>query len=150
MTLGECINKYLNDHNMSMRQFAAKAGVSHTYISYLISGRTGRGDAPAPTFEKYRDFARAMGMDVNELIALVDDTIALKETESHGKWMATKDSVKLTDEEFELIAAWRKANIEDKQTAAFALRKYGMPVPMGDSGSNSALLNAFIETVGLA
>lgn len=76
MTLGECINNYLNEHNMSMRTFAAAAGVSHTYISYIINGKTSRGDVPVPSIDKYRSIAKAMGIDVNELIAMVDDNIA--------------------------------------------------------------------------
>lgn len=75
MTLGECINNFLNEHNMSMRTFAAKSGVSHTYISYIINGKTASGETPAPTIDKYRAFANTMGMDVNDLIALVDDRI---------------------------------------------------------------------------
>lgn len=73
MTLGECINDYLNEHNMSMRKFAQLAGVTHAYISNIVNGKTSRGKEPAPTITVYRGIANAMGIDVNTLISMVDD-----------------------------------------------------------------------------
>lgn len=119
MNLGECINQYLIEHDMSMRAFAAKAGVSHAYVSYIVNNKSSVGKTPAPTITKYRAFAKAMDMDVNDLIAMVDDRIQL----------GNATPVTLTDEESVLVLAWRMAKLEDKQTAAFALRKYGMAVP---------------------
>ena len=72
MTLGEYINQYLIEHDMSMRKFAALAGVSHSYISNIVNERTARGDNPAPTMKTYKGIAKAMGMDVNELIYRVE------------------------------------------------------------------------------
>ena len=119
MTLGECINRYIIEHNMSMRQFAMKSGVSHAYVSYIVNGKSSVGKVPAPTITKYRAFAKAMDMDVNDLIAMVDDKIQL----------GNATPISLTEEESVLIFAWRIASLEDRQTAAFALRKYGMAVP---------------------
>lgn len=76
MTLGEYLNNYLNEHNMSMREFAKRCGISHTYISYIINGKTSRGTEPVPTIEKYRKIAAGMNMDVNTLLAEIDDNIA--------------------------------------------------------------------------
>lgn len=84
MTLGECINQYLTEKNMSMRTFAALAGVSHSYVSYIVNGKTSRGDQPVPTIDKYRAFAKAMGIDVNQLIAMVDDSIGWAEKSQPG------------------------------------------------------------------
>jgi transcriptional regulator with XRE-family HTH domain len=43
MTLGEYVNNYINEHDMSIRKFASLAGVSHSYISNIINGKTARG-----------------------------------------------------------------------------------------------------------
>ena len=76
MTLGECINNYLNEHKMSMRKFATLSGVSHAYISNIVNGKTSRGNSPVPSIDVYRGVAKAMGIDVQTLIAMVDDEIA--------------------------------------------------------------------------
>ena len=76
MILGECINNYINAHNLSMRKFASLSGVSHAYISNIVNGKTSRGNNPVPSINVYRGVAKAMGIDVNTLISLVDDEIA--------------------------------------------------------------------------
>lgn len=79
MTLGEYINNYLIEHDMSIREFARLADISHTYVSYIVNGKTGRGTKPVLTIDKYKKIARAMNMDVNDLLAAVDVDIAIKE-----------------------------------------------------------------------
>ena len=79
MTLGEYINNYLIEHDMSIREFARLADISHTYVSYIVNGKTGRGTKPVLTIDKYKKIARAMNMDVNDLLATVDVDIAIKE-----------------------------------------------------------------------
>ena len=79
MTLGEYINNYLIEHDMSIREFARLADISHTYVSYIVNGKTGRGTKPVLTIDKYKKIARAMNMDVNNLLAAVDVDIAIKE-----------------------------------------------------------------------
>ena len=72
MTLGEYINNYITEHDMSIRKFAALAGVSHSYISNIINQKTARGNNPAPTIHVYRGLAKAMGISVEELIYRVE------------------------------------------------------------------------------
>lgn len=76
MTLGECINNYINEHDLSMRKFATLSGVSHAYISNIVNEKTSRGNAPVPSIDVYRGVAKAMGIDVETLISMVDDKIA--------------------------------------------------------------------------
>lgn len=114
MTLGECINSFLQEHDMSMRTFASRAGMSHTYISYIINGKTARGDAPVPTIDKYRQIANAMGIDVNELISKVDDDIA---------WGSNPPSPVLSSSEAELVADYRDASEEIREEAAGMLHR---------------------------
>lgn len=79
MTLGECINNYLDEHDMSMRKFAALAGVSHAYISNIVNGKTSRGNEPIPTLKVYKGIAKAMGIEVNELLSTIDGKITFGE-----------------------------------------------------------------------
>ena len=83
MTLGEYINNYLIEHDMSIREFARLADISHTYVSYIVNGKTGRGTKPVLTIDKYKKIARAMNMDVNDLLAAVDVDIAIKEPDDN-------------------------------------------------------------------
>ena len=79
MTLGECINNYLDEHDISMRKFAALAGVSHAYISNIVNGKTSRGNDPVPTLKVYKGIAKAMGIEVNELLSTIDGKITFGE-----------------------------------------------------------------------
>lgn len=111
MKLGECINNYLNEHEMSMRKFATLAGVSHAYISYLINGKTSKGDVPVPTINVYRGIAKAMGIDVNTLISMVDDEIAWK--------------TPVTPPDIEVLQQnWEKLSADDKAMISFIASKY--------------------------
>ena len=60
MTLGQCINQYLIEHDISMRKFAADAELSHTYISNIINGKTSRGNKPSLTLPIYRKIAKLL------------------------------------------------------------------------------------------
>lgn len=84
MTLGEYINNYLIEHDMSIREFARLADISHTYVSYIVNGKTGRGTKPVLTIDKYKKIARAMNMDVHDLLSTVDAVdISLKEPDDN-------------------------------------------------------------------
>lgn len=77
MTLGDVISQYRSQHQMSMDKFSELSGISKAYISMLEKNRTQRGDEPSPSIETYRNVARAIGMDVDELIRMVDGKIAI-------------------------------------------------------------------------
>ena len=77
MTLGEVISNYRKTHSMSMDKFAEASGLSKAYISILERNRTTRGSVPVPSIDTFRAVAKAVGMDVDELIRAVDDKIRL-------------------------------------------------------------------------
>ena len=82
-----------------------------------------------------------MGMDVNQFLREVDVDVewgSAAEADEFGDEQATRDSMALSEEEIQLVLAWRKASIEDRQTAAFALRHYGMAVPTGGDRADGA------------
>lgn len=77
MKLGELIVKYREDHGMSLRAFSRACGISPTYLSMLEKGVNGRGSVPVPSVETYKSIARAMGMDVDQLVRTVEDNVDL-------------------------------------------------------------------------
>ena len=77
MNLGDVIARYREQHQMSMDKFSEISGISKAYISMLEKNQTQRGDEPSPSIDMYRNVAKAIGMDVDELIRTVDGKIAL-------------------------------------------------------------------------
>lgn len=82
MTLGDIISEYRKNTGMSMERFAETAGISKAYVSMLERNRTQRGDEPSPSIETYRSVARAIGLDVDELIRKVDGKVSIKDSVS--------------------------------------------------------------------
>ena len=77
MTLGDIISQYRREHAMSMDKFSKMSGISKAYISMLEKNRTQRGEEPAPSIEMYRNVANAIGVDVDELVRMVDGKVLL-------------------------------------------------------------------------
>lgn len=51
MKIGEYIKKYIDEHEISQRQFAEKAGVTGGYINMLIKGKNpGTGKPVTPSY----------------------------------------------------------------------------------------------------
>ena len=62
---------------MSIDKFSKMSGISKAYISMLEKNRTQRGEEPAPSIEMYRNVADAIGVDVDELVRMVDGKVLL-------------------------------------------------------------------------
>lgn len=130
MKLGEFINSYLNEHDMSMRQFGEKCGLSHQTISYIINDRLPSGKSPNITFNTAKRIANAMGLDVDDLASDVDFNFA---------WGKTRNkNTLLTSEEETLLEAWNRASKDDKFAVYAILRKYGMTQPLGENTTVSS------------
>ncbi|MGB9808654.1 MAG: helix-turn-helix domain-containing protein [Caldanaerobacter sp.] len=69
MKLGELIKKFREENKMSLREFAKKAGLSHSYINNLENGIDPRsGKEVMPTIETLKKIAQAMNMELNDLL----------------------------------------------------------------------------------
>lgn len=77
MTLGDIIAEYRKEHQMSMDKFADISKISKGYISMLERNQTQRGEEPSPSYEMYKNVAKTIGMDVDELIRKVEGKISL-------------------------------------------------------------------------
>ena len=74
MTIGEYIKQYLEEHEISQRQFARSTGLSTTYINMLINGiNSSTGKPMMPSYPNIAKIAKCMGMSVDALINSVDD-----------------------------------------------------------------------------
>ena len=74
MFLGEIIKKYRNENQISMRDFAKRCNLSHTYIAALeknIDSRTGK--PIAPTLDTVKHIAIAMNISIDELLKILND-----------------------------------------------------------------------------
>lgn len=89
MTLGELILNYRNSFNpkMSLRAFAEKCGLSHTYISALeknIDPRTGK--PIAPTLDTVKFVSKGMDIPIEEILRILDDEQEFKIKEEAPKY----------------------------------------------------------------
>ena len=74
MTLGEFIQRYRSEHDISQRQFAHICGLSHSYISMIERGVNPRSDKPiVPTIGQMKKLADGMGTTMMELFEQIDD-----------------------------------------------------------------------------
>lgn len=72
MTINEIIKQYRKDNNLSLRAFAEKANLSHSYISALekVDPRTNK--PIAPTYEVLKQLSKAMGKEIQDLVNVLD------------------------------------------------------------------------------
>jgi transcriptional regulator with XRE-family HTH domain len=83
MKLGELIKKFREENKMSLREFAKKAGLSHSYINNLENGIDPRsGKEVMPTIETLKKIAQAMNMELNDLLK----QIGYIEAEKSREW----------------------------------------------------------------
>lgn len=112
MTLGELIKKYRAEHDLSLRDFAKKSGISNSYLSMIETGRKPSSGRPiVPTLTKLNQLADAMEMRVDDLVLLIDDTIVdLRNNDSE-----------LTYEERHFLELYRLADKRTKRLIQYAL-----------------------------
>lgn len=74
MNLSDFISNYIEEHGLSRRAFAARCGVSHAYISFLVKGENPKtGEPITPQLGRLKLIAAGMGMTLEELFRSVDD-----------------------------------------------------------------------------
>ena len=120
MSTVEKIKAELKAKKIPVSRMERDLGYGNGYISQLK-----KGTVPA---DRLQAIANYLG---KPLSFFLETTSAVDE---YGHQQTNRDSLDLKEEEYQLIQAWREASLEDKQTAAFALRKYGMAVPLGGCG----------------
>lgn len=71
MTIGEIIKDYRKKNGISIREFARRAGISHTYICQLEDNQTGHGTKPNLTVDMIQRLANILNMDPEKLASMV-------------------------------------------------------------------------------
>lgn len=105
MTLGQKIIEYRQEHELSVRAFARMANLSPTYVSYLETGKTQRGNHPVASIETYKSVAKAMKMKLDDLLCEVEDEVAVNR----------KSAQKVPDGlDAELVTLFSLLPVEDK------------------------------------
>lgn len=81
MRIGEIIKKYRDDNSMTLREFASKCGMSHSYIAMLEDGKNSKtGEPMTPTLSTLKKISVALDLSLNELMMLSDDMPVKLET----------------------------------------------------------------------
>ena len=73
MILGDLIKEYRTIHKLSLRDFAQRCGLSHTYISALeknIDSRTGK--PIAPTLDTVKYISKGMNLSIEEILKILN------------------------------------------------------------------------------
>lgn len=86
-TLGQLIKDYRQSHdNMSLRDFAGKCGVSHSYIDKLEKGIDTRTGKPVvPTLDTIEKISKALNMPVEQVLMEIGFAFYSKEKELSHK-----------------------------------------------------------------
>lgn len=75
MFIGEIIKEYRTIHNITLRDFAARTSLSHSYISTLEQVYNPKTNKPySVTTDAAKEIAEAMKMPIEELIRKLDET----------------------------------------------------------------------------
>jgi len=73
MNIGLYVKSYRENHNLSMQEFADKAGLSKGYISMLEKGKHPQNSRDiVPSIETVNKIAIAMGISIDELLMQID------------------------------------------------------------------------------
>lgn len=103
MRIGEWINAYRAENQLSMADFAKKTGVSKAYVGFLEKGTVN------PTTKMLSKIANALGMTLQEFMASVDDDDIITIP-------AASDLLPLTADEESLLSKYRR--LDDRRQYA--------------------------------
>ena len=73
MKLGEILKQYAEEHNLSYREFARKAGLSNTYITNIVNKPNSN-----PSLDALKSIAKVMGIPSATLFGMLDDDQGLQ------------------------------------------------------------------------
>ncbi len=77
MTLSEFIRQYREEHGLSIRAFAAMAGMSPQQISNIEKGVGNNGKPMTSTMSTYKKIADAVGMSEQDFLNMLNDNVAM-------------------------------------------------------------------------
>lgn len=115
MKLSSIVKNFRTFNNISMDEFANRAGLSKSYISMIENGKNARDDKPiSPTLKSLLKIATAMNIELDDLLKQMDSDESINLTE-RLYILGDVESCKLSMEELDLIKNFRALNIDGKQ-----------------------------------
>ena len=117
MTLGEIVKEYRKKNKLSLREFASRCGMSHSYIAMLENEENSKtGEPMIPSITTINKIARGMGRTIDSVIAEADDMLVSLSSDTETI------TEKLTAEEYEIIQLFRALDERGQQVMLAAGR----------------------------
>ena len=85
MTLSEFIKQYRKQHGLSIRAFAAMAGISLQQISNIEKGIGNNGKPMTSTMSTYKKIANAIGMSEQDFLNMLNDDVSVNPNDEEAE-----------------------------------------------------------------
>jgi transcriptional regulator with XRE-family HTH domain len=124
MDIGLLVKQYRQANNLTLREFAARCGTSHSYIAMLESHKNSKtGEPIIPTIAMIKKLSQGMNMSVNEIIAICDDMPISLDGASDIKKNSPEEP-KLSEGERLVLEAFRQIPEEQQKHFLEMIRAY--------------------------
>ena len=131
MDIGLLVKQYRQANNLTLREFAARCGTSHSYIAMLESHKNSKtGEPIIPTIAMIKKLSQGMNMSVNEIIAICDDMPISLDGASDIK-KKTPEEPKLSEGERLVLEAFRQIPEEQQRHFLEMIRAYANSLKKG-------------------
>lgn len=137
--LGKFLQNYRKEHDLSLRDFAEKLGISHSYLNRLENGYDIRSGKPVtPTVETLQQIARSLNMDLGEILEISGYTVGETYVEKDGSVTTDYFPPKQNDDSF-------KAQNDAERRLLMLCRKAGDV----SEDEKEAIVNQFEATIDM-
>lgn len=114
MKIEEVVKAYRDEHGLSQREFAKKAGLSSTYIWYLEQGRNPQTGRPInPSLPALIKISNAMGVSLDELMGQCGNLLVALSDKDDDKEVFLALFAKLSAAQREAVLSVMKGMIEE-------------------------------------
>lgn len=112
MTLGDLIRDYLGQKGNTMTDFSRESGISRAYAYMLIKNKNNSGGQIVPSIETIKKVAKGIHIPFDVVISMLDGDFLVELTDNREE---------VTDEERQVLKAYRKMNEQEKRMIHYIL-----------------------------